>query len=105
MSDLQMTGDLFDTPPATRRSDPDSSKRAEHRVTSSGARKKHAEQALDLVRRFPGQTSKELAKKAAMLGLAVADRHEMARRLADLKNKNLVRQEKPAEGDCRWWPL
>lgn len=106
MTDLQLTGDMFDTPPASRASDPESSKAAEHRITASGVRKKHAEQALDLVRRFPGQSSKELAKKAAHLGLAVADRHEIARRLADLKNKGLARREKPeGGGDCRWWAL
>lgn len=100
---LSLTLDLFTAPPASRAKDPESSKAAEHKVTASGSRKAHAEQVLELVRLYPGRTSKQISELALQRGHSGINRHEAARRLADLKNTGHVVQEKH-EGarECTW---
>ncbi len=66
--------------PSTRRTDPVTSLEAEARVMRSGDRETHCRKLLNLVRRYPGMTSAELASICGM------ERHEAARRLSDLKN-------------------
>lgn len=81
---------LPDLPQAAANADPDTSHEAAERMTVSGRRQRHAALVLDLVRRFPGSTSVELHQ--AQSGESRLDRHEVSRRLADLKAMGLVRQ-------------
>lgn len=75
---------LFDLPPATRRSDPPTSRAAEiaHRLN----RQSHCVVLLDAVRKQPGMTSAEYAQWTGL------ERHEAARRLADLERMGRVRK-------------
>lgn len=82
-------------PPATARTDPATSAEAEARHTASGARQAHCNRVLALVRNRPGSTSVELWQAQAWQP-GCLDRHEVSRRLADLRHKGQVRQ-----GDAR----
>lgn len=73
--------------PAARSTDPETSHEAARRVTESGVRQGHAERVLAAVRAHPGMTSRELAGPTGL------ERHEVARRLADLANAGLVEQQ------------
>lgn len=84
-------------PSRSRHSDPESSHRAERRMRVSGAMRGQALIAFELVRKYPGRTSKELAT------LGTLDRYQLARRLSDLLNQEQVRRVEPELGDCRWW--
>lgn len=80
---------LFDAAPVHklhRVTDPDTSLLAAIATTQSGRRETHKRILLDAVVRWPGSTSAELA---SWVGL---ERHEAARRLADLRNDGAVRQ-------------
>ena len=95
---------LFRFPPATRRTDPDSSRQAELEITCSGARVHQAEIVLDLVRRKPGRTSAEYSMHCNL------DRWQIARRLPELAAAGLA--HKGAMRKCglskrsglTWWP-
>lgn len=69
-----------------RVTDPDTSRMAAIATTISGRRESHKRILLDAVVRWPGSTSAELASWAGL------ERHEAARRLADLRNDGAVRQ-------------
>lgn len=94
-------------PPASRRTDPSTSKAAEQAVTRSGRRQKQAEQVLELVRSAPGFTSAELASISEQL-----DRSQIARRLPELasENINLIHRGKSRRctvlgtAGVTWWP-
>lgn len=75
--------------PASHANDPASSREAEQRVTENGKRAKHALIVLGLVRRFPGYTAVELTREQGPGGL---ERHEVSRRLSDLRNAGMVRE-------------
>lgn len=109
MTDRTLFDDL---PAAAATADPETSHAAADRFTASGARGANCRRVLSLVDARPGATSVELWD--AQLGAAdPLDRHEVSRRLADLKNAGLVRQG-PAR-QCRvrgrgkemvtWWPV
>ena len=66
-------------PPASRSTDPETSHAAEAEIGTSGLRAMQQVHVLEWVRRWPGLTSRELARKAG------ADRHMVARRLPDLE--------------------
>jgi predicted transcriptional regulator len=66
-------------------------------MRASGALKGQARLTLDLVRRHPGLTSKELAEVGPL------DRYQIARRLSDLRNAGLVYRIESDVEDCRWW--
>lgn len=85
--------------PRSRRNDPPSSRRAEDRIRRSGVMRGQALIALELVKKFPGRSSKELA------GLGTLDRYQLARRLSDLLHSGFVRREESGTEDCRWWVL
>lgn len=72
--------------PAAHSFDPVTSYEAEAEVTRSGQRSTNARRVLELVKDHPGLCSKELAT------LCYLDRHEVARRLADLKALGYVEQ-------------
>jgi hypothetical protein len=88
---------LFDDIPAAAAADPESSHRAAARHTQSGARSRHCDMVLALVRALPGSTSVELWHQQA--SQARLERHEVSRRLSDLLRAGLVRQGPPRE--CR----
>lgn len=70
-----------------RPSDPKTSHCAAEAVTANGTRQRNLDAVLWLVRRFPEATAVELWSVQRVL-----DRHEISRRLADLKNLGLVVQ-------------
>lgn len=78
--------------PIVRATDPESSHEAAARHTASGARQRHAEIALALVRRMPGSTCIELFETTATneeqkaLGSSV----ELMRRLGDLRASKVI---------------
>ena len=75
-------GNLF--PPATRKSDPQSSWWAEKEMNKSGTRGRQMGIVLETVRNHPGCTSLELTRYCNL------DRYQIARRLADLFDAGLV---------------
>ena len=78
-------------PPASRASDPPTSREAEKEITKSGKRETQAQHCLRVVRSHPGLTAGEL-------GLATGLGHIPAqRRLSDLKNVGAVRQGEARE--------
>lgn len=91
----------FPLPPATRATNPTSSKIAEEAHTESGARRAHIEIVLDLVREFPGSTYREL--HSTHIGRTLRRREkpmesaELQRRLADLSPRREDSDE-PAVG-------
>jgi hypothetical protein len=88
----------FDFPkPRSRRKDPASSKRAEDQMRKSGTLRGQALIAFDLVKQFPGRTSKELA------GLGTLDRYQLAKRLPELREMGHVRSTQFGKEDQRWW--
>lgn len=85
--------------PRSRRTDPKSSRRAEDQMRRSGALRGQAMIVLDLVKQFPGKTSKELGNLGSL------DRHAVARRLPDLLKAKLVRRTEEGSNDCQWWAV
>lgn len=83
--------------PRSRRKDPPSSKRAEDQIRKSGAMTGQRLIAFDLVKQFPGRTSKELA------GLGTLDRYQLARRLPELLSMGKVRATQFGKEDQKWW--
>lgn len=73
--------------PRSRNTDPKSSHLAADRIKATGALGKQQREVLELVRKFPGQTSAELASiKAALLGEPWEKWRPMfGRRLAELR--------------------
>ena len=69
--------------------DPDSSHIAATNFDQSGQGKVQREKVLAAVRRFPGRTAGELAKMIKTL-----DRVQVARRLSELKDVNLIARGK-----------
>ncbi len=74
-------------PPASRSTDPVSSHSAELEINSTGTRAQQCEYVLEVLRRFPGLTAKELTAKA---GDPRLDRYTFNRRLPDLEKKGLA---------------
>lgn len=61
-------------PPASRNSDPLSSKLADREITQNGTRDKQIKQAYEAVQKYRNCTSRELAELTSL------DRHMLARR-------------------------
>jgi predicted HTH transcriptional regulator len=105
MPELQTT--LWGTEPqaVARRSDPVTSHEAAERVNRNGTAKTHAEIVLAAIRDIPGRTSAELAVATGL------DRHEAARRCADLKRDGTARQGEPRKCSVNktsaqtWFPI
>ena len=91
--------------PAARNTDPITSHLAAGSVTKSGSRQTHSQLCRDAVRKYPGASSARIAK---LTGL---DRHEAARRLADLTDLYVEKGEPARCKLCKgnlcvtWWPL
>ena len=96
-------------PPASRTSDPETSREAETLHTLSGRRADHGAIFLDLVRRHPGRTAVELARLSPLP--AETQRHEASRRLPELRDRGLVRNGKvvvcsqSCTRQMTWWPV
>lgn len=65
----------------------------------SGAMRGQALIALELVKQFPGRSSKELAD------LGTLDRFQLARRLPELKAMGKVRTTQTGKDDQKWWAV
>jgi hypothetical protein len=85
--------------PRSRRSDPPSSKRAADQLQRSGVLKGQRLIALELVKQFPGRSSKELAR------LGTLDRYQLARRLPELVSLGHVRVTQTGVDDQKWWAV
>ena len=91
--------------PASRSTDLETSHAAEKTVTESGARKTQAQQVLELLKRYPGNTSAELAYLGGTL-----NRWQTARRLPDLEHNGLAHKGKAKhcaiakKSSVTWWP-
>jgi DNA-binding MarR family transcriptional regulator len=83
--------------PRSRLTDPPSSRRAERQMRASGTLRGQRLIALELVKQFPGRSSKELA------GLGTLDRYQLARRLPELVQMGHVRVTQHGNEDQRWW--
>ncbi len=85
--------------------DPDTSHEAAQHIVASGTQGRQMTIVLDTVRRHPGLTSLALADHCDL------DRYQVARRLADLKARNVVEHRGTGEqsmlgtGRCgmAWW--
>ena len=88
-----------------RNTDPDSSHLVANWLDAEGISFKQCEKVLMALKNFEGTTSAELAKRSKF------DRHLVARRLSDLKNKNLVYQGESKKcsvnnrSSVTWWTL
>jgi hypothetical protein len=95
---------LVETPIA-RSSDPESSHRAAAEITASGRRQQQITMVINMVRKFPGMTSMELA------GMTGEDRYVIARRLPEAATAGAVC--KGQQRSCAvtsklaltWWPV
>jgi hypothetical protein len=88
---FELHGQQLAKPIATARAtDPQSSHEAAERMNASGKAKAHREQATDLVWKYPGRTSRELAAMADCP--AELDRYELARRLPEAESEGQVKK-------------
>ncbi len=87
--------------PRSRRDDPLSSKRAAEQMDRSGTLRGQRKIALDLVKQFPGKTSKELAE------LGTLDRYQLARRLPELATMGLLLEvaDSIRKTDLKWYAI
>jgi hypothetical protein len=83
----------------SRRSDPPSSKQAARKMVESGTVASHEAIILNLVKQYPGRTTKQLAS------LGPLDRFMIARRMKKMEEKKLVRRTQEGRQECRWWGL
>jgi len=108
MAQLNLFGEdvsCADRPRArARRTDPDSAHAAARLVESRGLASSQRALVLDLVRRYPGKTSAELAARSSDL-----DRWQIARRLPELAEAGaIIRGEERTCRCCQrrsltWW--
>jgi len=101
----------FSAPPArARRSDPSTSRQSAARVNVSGLARQQREKVFAMVCETPGLTSAELAERHG------ADRTMIARRLPELRQCDLVAENRDVRGMTRicnvsktaaltWWPI
>ena len=82
-----------------RRGDPESSKAAAAEMNASGAANRQRQQVIDAVWKWPGRTSKELAKLDGEV-----DRHAFGRRLPEAEEAGEVYRVKEGTAELRWWP-
>ena len=86
--------------PRSRRTDPPSSHRAAEDLQKSGGAESQRMLCLELVKKYPGRSSKQLSQ------LSGKDRHMIAKRLPELRDKfQLVRVTQDGKEDQRWWPV
>lgn len=90
--------DLLDRP-RSRRSDPPSSQRAEAQMRTSGAMRGQAAEALAMIKRNPGKSTKELG------AIGPLERHQIARRTKELWQAGLVVTLEAGTKDVRYWAI
>lgn len=94
--------------PASRATDPETSRLAERRHTASKKRQSNMQAVAELVRRMPGCTSWELA---GFIDLGRDTYHEIARRMPDAVTAGLVQKGDPracgvtGNQSTTWWPV
>ena len=104
--------------PASRATDPASSHMAEAEI-NQGTRQSDCDFILSLVRKYPGETARELSGHTGrhydsyriFAAIRKADRYTVSRRLPDLEKRGLVRKGEIRK--CRvggrasvvWWPV
>lgn len=84
-------------PARARAADPESSHAAADRAEQSGRIGKQLAIAIELVKKFPGRTSGDLARAA------VLDRYQLARRLPEAERRGLVLATVHGAEEVRWW--
>jgi hypothetical protein len=82
--------DLLSHSAIARRFDPSTSHEAAEHITANGSRARQQNAVLDLVKRYPGHTSAELAVKCELED-GCLDRASTARRLPELRKAHLVK--------------
>jgi len=82
---------------ASRKTDPESSRRAAREIERSGVLKGQRLLCLELVQKYPGRSSKELSTLGSL------DRYQLARRLPELVKLNHLRVTQDGVEDQRWW--
>ena len=91
--------------PMARRSDHDSSHVAADRMEASGAAKRQRDEALGVVKRWPGLSASKLARLAKPPGgCADCYRNMLSRRLSELRRDGLVEALKPTGREIQWFP-
>lgn len=89
--------------PASRSTDPESSRESEQHMNDSGERDRQRQRVLEAVQQHSGLTTKHLAQRTGM------DRHMVARRMPELERHGLVRRgpvvSDPGDGrqGVTWW--
>jgi hypothetical protein len=83
----------------SRRLDPPSSKAAARKMVQTGTVASHEAIILNLVKQYPGRTTKQLAS------LGPLDRVEIARRMKKMEEKKLVKRTQESKQECQWWAL
>jgi predicted ArsR family transcriptional regulator len=86
-----MTTIVRSTSPIARRRDPATSHQAARELTRSGERTRQIDAVLDALRTWRGPAWPTSAELAA--AIRTLDRYQVARRLADLEHRGLVRKE------------
>ena len=81
---MTLQPDLFGSRINARHTDPASSAQADAEQKASGRRQRNLDRVLELLAAHPQSTSRELSEVSGM------DRHEVARRTADLKRLGLA---------------
>lgn len=90
--------------PASRATDPDTSRTAEKKITAGGKRGSHQRTLYEAVLAAPGLTSRQYSQRTGI------EYHEVARRLPEVRTAQLIRNghavKCPISGNeaTTWWP-
>lgn len=84
---------------ASRRTDPQSSHKAEYDITRSGERTIQSDIVLEAIGQHPGKTSRELTAYCEL------DRYQIARRANDLFHDDKVKRVGVGADELRWYTL
>ncbi len=84
---------LLSDSPIARNTDPVTSHLAAKDITASGVRSEQQRQVLELVRRYPHYTSRELSQTPFNQQHYKLDRWDIARRLPELREANLIQMD------------
>ena len=89
---------VLDFSPATRKTHPKTSKKAEKKITESGSRKSHCQIILECLKRNGNSTSEELA--VALDGILTYA--QVWRRMADLQHNGYIISSNIRNGHTIW---
>lgn len=87
--------------PRSRRSGPDSSRRAAERLDRNGTMRGQRKLTLDLIKHFPGLSTKQLGDKGTL------DRYQIARRARELQSLGFILEvgDSIRKSDLRWYAV